>query len=132
MTGTPFGPWVQRIEALVAQGRVRGWVTRAEAKAALAGPAASAALVEELLAALAARNIRVIDAATAKGALLDAMTEAVRRLIARGKERGYVTYGEINAALPQEEVSTELIEDTLASLNEIGIHVVDEEEEDDG
>ena len=132
MTGTPFWPWVQRIEALVAQGRVRGWVTRAEAMAALAGPAASAALVEELLAALAARNIRVIDAATAKGALLDAMTEAVKRLIARGKERGYVTYGEINAALPQEEVSTELIEDTLASLNEIGIHVVDEEEEDDG
>jgi hypothetical protein len=132
MTGTPFWPWVQRIEALVAQGRARGWVTRAEAMAALAGPATSAALVEELLAALTVQGIRIVDAAAPKGLLLDTMTEAVKRLITLGKERGYVTYGELNAALPQDQLSEELIEDTLASLNEMGIHVVDEEEEDDG
>ncbi|MFZ4410486.1 MAG: RNA polymerase sigma factor RpoD, partial [Paracraurococcus sp.] len=67
-----------------------------------------------------------------EGVLLDTMTAAVKKLITRGKERGYVTYDEVNAALPQDQVSSELIEDTLASLNEIGINVVDSEENEDG
>ena len=67
-----------------------------------------------------------------EGVLLDTMTAAVKKLITRGKERGYVTYDEINAALPQDQVSSELIEDTLANLSEIGINVVDSEESEDG
>ncbi|MFC7474391.1 RNA polymerase sigma factor RpoD [Dankookia sp. GCM10030260] len=67
-----------------------------------------------------------------EGVLLDIMTAAVKKLITRGKERGYVTYDEINAALPQDQVSSELIEDTLANLSEIGINVVDSEESEDG
>ena len=39
-----------------------------------------------------------------EGVLLDTMTAAVKKLIARGKERGYVTYDELNAALPQDQV----------------------------
>ena len=49
-----------------------------------------------------------------EGVLLDTMTAAVKKLIARGKERGYVTYDELNAALPPDQVSSELIEDTMA------------------
>jgi RNA polymerase primary sigma factor len=67
-----------------------------------------------------------------EGALLDTHSAAVKRLIARGKERGYVTYDEINAALPQEQVSSEQIEDTMASLSEMGINVVENEESEDG
>ncbi|MFC7475717.1 RNA polymerase sigma factor region1.1 domain-containing protein [Dankookia sp. GCM10030260] len=129
MTDTPFGPWVRRIEALAAEGRARGWVTRAEVRAALGNPAAPAALVEEWLAALQAQGIRVTEAP--QPPLLDSMTEAVKRLIERGKARGYVTYDEVNAALPQDQASTELIEDTLATLSEIGIAVVEAEGKDD-
>jgi RNA polymerase primary sigma factor len=60
-----------------------------------------------------------------EGVLLDTMTAAVKKLIARGKERGYVTYDELNAALPSDQVSSEMIEDTMAMLSEIGINVVE-------
>jgi len=61
------------------------------------------------------------------GPLLDD-SAAVKRLVARGKERGYVTYDELNAALPSEQVSSEQIEDTMAMLSELGINVVESEE----
>jgi len=67
-----------------------------------------------------------------EGLLLDTQSAAVKKLIARGKERGYVTYDEINAALPQDQVSSEVIEDTMAMLNEAGITVTDSEETEDG
>jgi RNA polymerase primary sigma factor len=66
-----------------------------------------------------------------EGVLADTLTAAVKKLIARGKERGYVTYDELNAALPSEQVSSELIEDTMAMLNEIGVNVVENEESED-
>ena len=65
------------------------------------------------------------------GPLLDALGAGVKRMITRGKERGYVTYDELNAALPPEQVSSEQIEDTMAMLSEIGISVVEAEEQDD-
>ncbi len=49
-------------------------------------------------------------------------------MVAKGKERGYVTYDELNAALPQDQVSSEQIEDTMTMLSELGINVVDGEE----
>ena len=67
-----------------------------------------------------------------EGVLLDTMTAAVKKLIARGKERGYVTYDELNAALPSDQVSSEMIEDTMAMLSEIGINVIESEETEDG
>ena len=63
---------------------------------------------------------------------LDAMTAAVKRLIACGKERGYVTVNDLNAALPPEQVSSAMIEDTMAMLNDIGIHVVERGGPEDG
>ncbi|UPY38110.1 RNA polymerase sigma factor RpoD [Sediminicoccus sp. KRV36] len=67
-----------------------------------------------------------------EGVLLDITSAAVKKLIARGKERGYVTYDEVNAAMPQEQVSSEFIEDTLSSLSEAGINVVEAEESEEG
>ena len=66
------------------------------------------------------------------GVVLDITSAAVKKLIARGKERGYVTYDEVNAAMPQEQVSSEFIEDTLSSLSEAGINVVEAEESEEG
>jgi RNA polymerase primary sigma factor len=67
-----------------------------------------------------------------EGVLLDIQSAAVKKLVARGKERGYITYDELNAALPSETVSSETIEDTMAMLNELGINVVENEESEDG
>ncbi len=66
-----------------------------------------------------------------EGVLLDQQAAAVKRLIARGKERGYITYDELNAALPSDQVSSEFIEDTMATLSEAGINLVDGEESED-
>ncbi len=62
------------------------------------------------------------------GAMLDITQQAVKKMIAKGKERGFITYDELNAALPQEKISSEQIEDTMAILNEMGINVVENEE----
>ncbi len=53
---------------------------------------------------------------------------AVKQLVQNGKERGYVSYEELNAALPSDQVSAEQIEDTMAMLSELGINVVEAEE----
>src|SRR5713101_4271899 len=60
--------------------------------------------------------------------LLDLSDAAVRKMIKLAKKRGYVTYENLNAVLPSEEVTSEQIEDILAMLNEMGINVVESEE----
>ncbi|HVI91241.1 MAG TPA: RNA polymerase sigma factor RpoD [Dongiaceae bacterium] len=67
-----------------------------------------------------------------EGPLMDGMNAAVKKMLAKAKERGYVTYDELNAVLPQEQMSSEQIEDTLALLNEMGINVVENEEAEEG
>jgi RNA polymerase primary sigma factor len=64
--------------------------------------------------------------------LLDVQSAAVKRLIARGKERGFITFDELNAVLPSEHNSSEQIEDVMANLSEMGIQVVEGEETEDG
>jgi len=62
------------------------------------------------------------------GPLLDTLNAAIKKMIASGKERGYVTYDELNAALPPDQVSSEQIEDTMSMLSEAGVNVVEGEE----
>src|SRR6266852_2002875 len=64
----------------------------------------------------------------AEAPLLNTVEAAIKKMVAKGKERGYVTYDEVNAALPTEQVSSEQIEDTLSMLSELGINVVESEE----
>jgi RNA polymerase primary sigma factor len=64
--------------------------------------------------------------------LLDVQTVAVKKLIARGKERGYITFDELNAILPSDQNSSEQIEDVMANFSEMGIQVVESEESEDG
>jgi RNA polymerase primary sigma factor len=64
----------------------------------------------------------------AEAPLLDTVTTAIKKMVARGKERGYVTYDELNSALPPEQVSSEQIEDTMTMLSELGINVIESEE----
>ena len=63
--------------------------------------------------------------------LIDATGAAVKKLVEKGKEKGFVTYDDLNEALPPEEVSSEQIEDTMSRLSELGINVVEDEESED-
>jgi RNA polymerase primary sigma factor len=63
--------------------------------------------------------------------LLDTLGASVKKMVAKGKEVGFVTYDQLNEALPPDEVSSEQIEDTMAMLSEMGINVVDNEETED-
>ncbi len=51
--------------------------------------------------------------------------EDLRRLISMGKERGYLTYDEVNSILPDELVSSEKIDDMMMIFDEMDIEVVD-------
>ncbi len=64
----------------------------------------------------------------AEAPLLDSVAAAIKKMVARGKERGYVTYDDLNSALPADQVSSEQIEDTMTMLSELGINVVESEE----
>src|SRR6202012_3154900 len=64
--------------------------------------------------------------------LLDMSDAQVRKMIAKAKTRGYVTYDELNKVLPSEKVSSEQIEDTMSMLNEMGINVIESEEQEEG
>ncbi len=63
--------------------------------------------------------------------LLDLSDAAVKRMMKLAKKRGFVTYAELNAVLPSEEVTSDQIEDVYAVLNEMGINVVEAEETDE-
>jgi len=61
--------------------------------------------------------------------IIDTAAEAIKKMIKRGRERGFVTIDEINAALPQDKITSDLIEDTMAMLSELGINVIEGDDE---
>ncbi len=63
------------------------------------------------------------------GPIIDLNDAAVKKLIKTAKTRGYVTLDEINTVLPSEEVTSDQIEDVYAMFAEMGITVVESEEE---
>ena len=72
------------------------------------------------------------DAPERDSPLLDLSDQAVKKFLKTAKARGYVTYDELNAVLPSEEVSSEQIEDTMAMLSDMGINVVEQDEGEEG
>src|ERR1700760_3497447 len=68
----------------------------------------------------------------AETTLLDVTAAGVKRLIAKGKERGYITFDELNAILPPDQNSSEQIEEVMANFSEMGIQVVESEESEEG
>ena len=82
---------------------------------------------------MARKSVKKATVETAEQAndapILDTKNSAVKALIKKGKERGFVTHDELNAALPQGELTSEQIEDVMASLSEMGVTVVDAAED---
>jgi len=60
---------------------------------------------------------------------IDVDGQAVKKMLAKAKERGFVTYDEFHSVLPQDKASSEQIEDMLALLSEMGINVVETDDD---
>jgi RNA polymerase primary sigma factor len=63
--------------------------------------------------------------------LIDLNDASIKKMIARAKKRGVITVDELNDALPQDQMSSEQIEDIMSALNEMGINVVESAEDSD-
>ena len=62
---------------------------------------------------------------------LDMSQAAVKKMIAEARDRGYITYDQLNQVLPPDQVSSEQIEDVMSMLSEMGINIIEDDEVDD-
>src|SRR5690348_15132041 len=60
--------------------------------------------------------------------LIDLNEGSLKKLIARAKRKGYITYEQLNEALPQDQMTSDQLEDVMAALNEMGVNIVENEE----
>ncbi|MDG1531938.1 MAG: RNA polymerase sigma factor RpoD [Paracoccaceae bacterium] len=63
--------------------------------------------------------------------MTDTSQTAVKKMIAEARVKGYITYDQLNAVLPPEQVSSEQIEDVMSMLSEMGINIIEDEEAED-
>ena len=59
---------------------------------------------------------------------LDMSQTAVKKMIGEARERGYITYDQLNKVLPPDQVSSEQIEDVMSMLYEMGINIIEAED----
>jgi len=60
--------------------------------------------------------------------LIDLNDASIKKLVARAKKRGYITYEQLNEALPQDQMSSDQLEDVMSALNEMGVNIVENDE----
>jgi len=68
---------------------------------------------------------------TGDAPLIDLNDVAIKKLIARAKKKGVITYDELNEALPQDQMSSEQIEDIMSAISEMGVNIVENSDSDD-
>ena len=59
---------------------------------------------------------------------LDMSQTAVKKMISEARDKGYITYDQLNHVLPPDQVSSEQIEDVMSMLSEMGINIIEDEE----
>lgn len=60
---------------------------------------------------------------------MESLNQKIKQLVQKGKEKGYLTYEELNDMLPDDaDISPEKIDDILMMLDEVGIDLIDETE----
>ena len=59
---------------------------------------------------------------------LDMSQAAVKKMIGDAREKGYITYGQLNKVLPPDQVGSEQIEDVMSMLSEMGINIIEDED----
>ncbi|MES2495143.1 MAG: RNA polymerase sigma factor RpoD [Pseudomonadota bacterium] len=60
--------------------------------------------------------------------LIDLNEGSLKKLIARAKRKGYITYEQLNEALPQDQMTSDQLEDVMSALNEMGVNIVENDE----
>ena len=61
--------------------------------------------------------------------LIDLNEASIKKLLAKAKRRGYLTYDELNEALPQDQMTSEQIEDVMSAISEMGVNIVESDED---
>jgi len=61
--------------------------------------------------------------------LIDLNDASIKKLINKAKRRGYITYDELNEALPQDQMTSEQIEDVMSAISEMGVNIVENDED---
>ena len=61
--------------------------------------------------------------------IIDLNNSEIKALLKKGKSTGYITHDQLNKALPDGELTSEQIEDVMVALNELGINIIDQNEE---
>ncbi|WP_272006652.1 RNA polymerase sigma factor RpoD [Roseovarius sp. ZX-A-9] len=59
---------------------------------------------------------------------LDMSQTAIKKMIAEAREKGFITYDQLNKALPPDQVNSEQIEDVMSMLSEMGINIIEADE----
>ena len=75
-------------------------------------------------------NSDLYEGASADAPLIDSLGSAVKRLIDKGRTRGFITVEELNRALPSERETSEHIEDIMTSISDMGISIISEADAD--
>ncbi len=75
-----------------------------------------------------ATNPEIEDGEGGDSPLIDLNDASVKKLLAKAKRRGYLTIDELNAAVPQDQFSSEQIEDVMSAINDMGVQIVENEE----
>ncbi|MBU0799709.1 MAG: sigma-70 family RNA polymerase sigma factor, partial [Alphaproteobacteria bacterium] len=65
----------------------------------------------------------------ASGTPKGSLEQIVKKLVKKGKEQGFITYDEMNKALPAQEFSSEQIEDAMATITDVGVQIVESEDD---
>ncbi len=78
-----------------------------------------------------AENEEEEETTSSKKASKGTLAQIVKKLIKDGKEKGYITYDQLNAALPAEEFTSEQIEDAMSTLSDVGIQMSEGDDDND-
>jgi len=61
--------------------------------------------------------------------LIDLNESSIKKMIAKAKRKGYITYDELNEALPSDQMSPDQIEDIQTAISEMGVQIVESDED---
>jgi RNA polymerase primary sigma factor len=80
---------------------------------------------------MAKNDTQETEVETGDAPLIDLNDAQIKKLLARAKKRGIITVDELNEALPQDQMSSEQIEDIMSAINDMGVQIVENEDADD-
>ncbi|ALE03604.1 RNA polymerase sigma factor RpoD [Bartonella ancashensis] len=74
-------------------------------------------------------NTEAVDEKNSDSPPLDFSDDAIKKMVKLAQRNGYITMDELNAVLPSDSVTSEQIEDILTMFSEMGVSVVDDEDD---